>query len=140
MHGRPPLVCVCACVQKAPIGMNYLEESLFYLSTLERPQAHKVLLPTTQETTLIHQSPLYSVPPSRGPSWAEHFPACSTAEVPSAQPHLTVDPIPKNQQVPKRQTKSNVLISYLYVTEVFFFHKDTNTETKPSSSQHGRVM
>lgn len=47
-------VRVCVCVQKAPTGMNYLEESLLYLSTVDWPQARTILLLTTQETTLIH--------------------------------------------------------------------------------------
>lgn len=54
----------CECVQKAPFGMNYLEESLFYLSTVDWPQARTVLLPTSQETTLIHHPPFCSMPPS----------------------------------------------------------------------------
>lgn len=71
--------CVRACIQRAPIGMNYLEESLFCLCTVHRPQARKVLLPTSQETTLIHHPPFCSMPPSRPPSWA--FPSmqrCTT--------------------------------------------------------------
>lgn len=50
-------------VQKAQIGMNYLEESLFYLSTVDWPPARSVPLLTTQETTLIHQPPCCSLPP-----------------------------------------------------------------------------
>lgn len=72
---REDPACVCACVQQAPIGMNYLEESLFYLSTVGWPWARKVLLPTTQETTLIHHRPFCSMPPSHPPT--QVLPACS---------------------------------------------------------------
>lgn len=60
--------CVCACIQKAPFGMNYLEESLFYLCTVHWPRVRKVLLPTSQETTLIHHPPFCSMPPSHPPN------------------------------------------------------------------------
>ena len=76
---REDPACVCACVQQAPIGMNYLEESLFYLSTVGWPRARKVLLPTTQETTLIHHPPLCSMPPSRPPT--QVLPACSSVSL-----------------------------------------------------------
>lgn len=73
---REDPACVCACVQQAPIGMNYLEESLFYLSSVGWPRARKVLLPTTQETTLIHHPPFCSMPPSHPPT--QVLPACSS--------------------------------------------------------------
>lgn len=69
---------MCVCVQKAPIGMNYLEKNLLYLSTVDWPQARTVLLMTTQETTLIHQPPFCSMPSSHPPTPPQLFPACSS--------------------------------------------------------------
>lgn len=68
---------VCARIQTAPIGMNYLGKSLFYLCTVRWPRAHKVLLPVSQETTLIHHPPQRRMPPSH-PQTPAHFPACSS--------------------------------------------------------------
>lgn len=58
---RQPFLCasilhVCACTQRAPFGMNYLQESLFCLCTVQRPRAHKVPLLSSQETSLIYHS------------------------------------------------------------------------------------
>lgn len=69
-------VCVCAWVQKAPIGMNYLAESLLYLSMVDWPRACTVLLPTTQETTLIHHPAFCSMPLSHPTTPPQFSQAC----------------------------------------------------------------
>lgn len=70
------LRCVRAHIQTAPTGMNYLEKSLFYLSTVRRARAHKVLLSVSQETGLIHHPAWRTVPTSQPPTPA-HLPARS---------------------------------------------------------------
>lgn len=52
-----------ACVQKVPVGMNYLAVSLLCLSTLDWLQACSVLLPVTGESRLIRHPPLCSATP-----------------------------------------------------------------------------
>ena len=82
-------VRVRACARNAPTGMNYLEKSLLYLSTVDWPQAHTVLLPTTQETTLIHHSSSCSMPPSHPTTPTQLFPSMlwwSPTDAPSSQP------------------------------------------------------
>lgn len=65
LRGRGILPCVCARIQTAPTGINYLEKSLFYLSTVRRAQAHKVLLPVSQEARLVHHPAWRTVPTSQ---------------------------------------------------------------------------
>lgn len=78
---------MCVSVQKAPIGMNYLEESLLCLSTVDWLQARTVLLPTTQEATLIHHPPFCSMPQSHPTTPPQLFPACSSAGPLQIAPH-----------------------------------------------------
>lgn len=55
-------MCMCVCMQKAPFGMNYLGVSLFCLSMVDWPLAHKVLLLTAQGTIPIQHQALLAPP------------------------------------------------------------------------------
>lgn len=78
---KQPFLCtrgpfMCVCVQKAPVGMNYLEESLFYLSTVDWPQARTVLLPDdtrdypNSPSTLLRYDPISPSNPT--PNFSQH--------------------------------------------------------------------
>lgn len=73
------LLCMCVSVQKAPVGMNYLEESLLRLSTVDWPQARTVLLLTTQEATPNSPSAVLQCAPVSPYNTTPAFPACPGA-------------------------------------------------------------